>query len=207
MAKIGKIDYLLDGKHCTAEVKCDSKGVFKTYLPEKVTDELNIGPEVKGDSLNIVKQLFSKKIMEYADRTIEEEHLLLVKFGAKGSFTETEDGVLFNHRSDFYIEDSWSKHPDSIAFMYQAIIRRKVNGIIRYYKAFTKDGAVCAGMEISSNQHKSAKFLPYSKEAEESLNKINAAFKNLTKQLYNLVNQPEEDILKFLEVSTIKLLA
>ena len=208
MAKVKELKFNISGIDYVVNINCNSIGLFSANLPEPVYKSLGLNKSITAQTLTILENDFKSAIDRYKNAETKQELLILIKYGASGSFSYKKDkslGVLFGDCSKYNIHSSFNQFNDIISFDFLVVIKETVDTKESFYKA--KLGSNFAYFQDESKEpdkwHKQErvhrldyyKQIPFTEIAYNSLLNARGKLRDLSEMLFNFIEQDEQDIL------------
>jgi hypothetical protein len=200
MAKIKKIEFIIQEVYHKVDVNCSARGTFSLKLPIYVHEKLRIDPEITSSSLGDLETKFEKILYEYKTCSVTEEFFIIVAYQAKGKYIETKDGGhMYFYRDDKYkIDVSFGEIENAVGIDFEVCVKETINDNSIWYEAKIDEESGLykkINRKVNSNLLKRGKVLPFNETAIETLNQAQEKFRSLSEMLFKFINQDEEKIL------------
>jgi len=221
MAKISKIEFILDGKRYSEDIICNSKGEFRVGLPRIIVQKLQVHLWVDGYSLEEVKRKFNDVLEKYRNALTTKELLIAIRYASGGMYSYKKDGgTLFNHNASIFNFESRGSDRlyDKLGFTFEVVIKETVDTVVKYHKA-TKgkdlkgmfDDIVKYEPEVyyedgGCDIDKKWKLIPFNEESLKTLEVVAEQIRKASEFLFNFINQDEKVISDSLASGTMKTL-
>lgn len=223
MAKIKKLHFTINGEERTADLKCDSKGLFSILLPKEVSTVFDVKQYIELAKMSDVEKEFYDFLHRYKTSRTTTEMLIGIRYGASGSFANGLSGDrMFEHNSKFKLSVSFETG-SMLLFEYSVFIKTITDGISTYNIAKKGDprcdlyipGADYRNREKEDENtwYKGNSFydgglkdfviVPFSETALETLKSTKEALQRISIKLYEFVSKDVNEVIALLETGNI----
>jgi len=225
MPKIKTLRFTINGEERTADLKCDSKGLFSIMLPKEVSTVFNVSQKIELANMSDVESSFFDFLHRYKTAKTTTEMLIGIRYGSSGSFANNLEGYpLFGHSSRFGVSLSFEGGCSSaLRFDFIVLIKTITDGVATYNKAKKGDprcDVYIAGSDPRNREKEDANvwykndsfyegglkdyiIIPFSETALETLKSTKEALQRISIKLHEFVSKDTDEVIALLESGNI----
>jgi hypothetical protein len=218
MAKVDEIKMTVDGVDYKHNINVGKAGQFKCTIDSLVAQKLGLTSGfLYSDTLQGLKNMVTPAYHKYLESKKIESVWIKIIYKARGVYTLKEggvdEGVLFGRNGNkFYDDTSFAKF-DSLTFDYEVFIKEETSlDTTIWYRA--KKGSDYHFFREEENDKEPEKwykdgqtynigegdgtFIPYTKQAHETLDKAQEGIRKISEILFNVCSQDEDTLIGLL---------
>jgi len=225
MAKIKTLRFTINGEERTADLKCDSKGLFSILLPKEISTAFNARQNIELAKMSEVESSFYDFLHRYKTAKTTTEMLIGIQYSACGSFSNDLSGCrMFDNRSKFSLSISFDANSSSaLRFGYKVFIKTITDGIATYDVA--RKGNANREIYIPGQDYKNREkedetvwysdghfydgglkdfvIIPFSENAVATLESTKEALQRISIKLHEFVSKDTDEVIALLESGSI----
>jgi hypothetical protein len=194
MAKIKSIDFDIDGVNYSSNINVNSKGEFNLKLDWQVANAIGVDSHIYGATLNAIESVVLPAYNDYLKASTKTEMVIEINYSANGWYNVT------GTNNSKFLRRSFSSDQSTITFEFKVLFKQTRGERSVWFLA--RKGINFGSRQEDPNQYYKAGqtyqapqiYIPYSREAEETLLRAKEGLKSISGILLNLVDQEPEMI-------------